>query len=119
MHSLEIAALSTLIAIAIGIPAALALARTASAATRPGDLVILADVAAPSVVVGASLLGFFVYLGIPRGFGTILLAHVAFNVAFVVVVLQARLGDLDESLGEAARTSARTRGSRSGRSPSR
>lgn len=64
---------------------------------------ILADIAAPSVVVGASLLGFFVYLGISRGLGTILIAHVAFNVAFVVVVLQSRLRDLDPSLAEAAR----------------
>jgi spermidine/putrescine transport system permease protein len=55
------------------------------------------------VVVGASLLGFFVYLGVPRGFTTILLAHVAFNIAFVVVVVQARVADLDESLVEAAR----------------
>ena len=103
LHSLEIAALSTLIALAIGIPAALALARYRFRAKALGELVILADVAAPSVVVGASLLGLFVYLGVPRGFGTILLAHVAFNVAFVVVVLQARLGDLDEALAEAAR----------------
>ncbi len=64
---------------------------------------ILADIAAPSVVVGASLLGFFVYLGVSRGFGTILIAHVAFNVAFVVVVLQSRLRDLDPALAEAAR----------------
>ena len=101
--SLEIAALSTVIAVAIGTPAALALARYRFRGRGTGDLVILADIAAPSVVVGASLLGLFVYLGWNRGFGTILLAHVAFNVAFVVVVLQARLGDLDESLGEAAR----------------
>jgi ABC-type spermidine/putrescine transport system permease subunit II len=72
LHSLEIAALSTLIAVAIGIPAALALARYRFRAKALGELVILADVAAPSVVVGASLLGLFVYLGVPRGFGTIL-----------------------------------------------
>jgi spermidine/putrescine transport system permease protein len=66
------------------------------------DLVILADIAAPSVVVGASLLGFFIYLGVPRGFATILIAHVAFNIAFVVVVVQARVRDLDQSLVEAA-----------------
>ncbi|MEZ5156443.1 MAG: ABC transporter permease [Solirubrobacterales bacterium] len=101
--SLEIAALSTVIAVAIGTPAALALARYRFRGRGVGDLVILADIAAPSVVVGASLLGLFVYLGVPRGFGTILIAHVAFNVAFVVVVLQSRLQDLDPSLAEAAR----------------
>ena len=103
VHSLEIAALSTVIAVAIGTPAAIALSRYRFRGRSSSDLVILADIAAPSVVVGASLLGFFVYLGVPRGFGTILIAHVAFNVAFVVVVLQSRLRDLDPRLVEAAR----------------
>jgi spermidine/putrescine transport system permease protein len=101
--SLEVAALSTVIAVAIGTPAALALARYRFWGRGTGDLVILADIAAPSVVVGASLLGLFVYLGVSRGFGTILIAHVAFNIAFVVVVLQSRLQDLDPSQAEAAR----------------
>jgi spermidine/putrescine transport system permease protein len=102
VHSLEIATLSTLIATALGTPAAIALSRYRFRGRGAGDLVILADIAAPSVVVGASLLGFFVYFGVPRGLTTILIAHVAFNIAFVVVVLQARLADLDESLVEAA-----------------
>lgn len=101
-HSLAIAALSTVIATALGTPAALALARYRFRGRAAGDLVILADVAAPSVVVGASLLGFFVYLGVPRGFGTILIAHIAFNIAFVVVVVQARVSDLDQALLDAA-----------------
>jgi spermidine/putrescine transport system permease protein len=100
--SLEIASLSTLIATVLGTPAALALARHRFRGRGLGDVVVLADVAAPSVVVGASLLGFFVYLGVPRGFGTILIAHVAFNIAFVVVVVQARVSDLDQSLVDAA-----------------
>lgn len=102
IHSLEIASLSTLIATALGTPAALALARYRFRGRSLGDMVILADIAAPSVVVGASLLGFFVYLGVPRGFTTILIAHVAFNIAFVVVVVQARVTDLDEAVVEAA-----------------
>lgn len=101
--SLEVAALSTVIAVAIGTPAALALTRYRFRGRGVGDLVVLADIAAPSVVVGASLLGLYVYLGISRGFGTILIAHVAFNIAFVIIVLQARLRDIDPSLSEAAR----------------
>jgi len=102
VHSLEIASLSTLIATVLGTPAALALARYRFRGRGLGDLTILADVAAPSVVVGASLLGFFVYIGMPRGFTTILIAHVAFNIAFVVIVVQARVADLDQTLVEAA-----------------
>ena len=102
VHSLEIATLSTLIATALGVPAALALSRYRFRGRGVADTVILADIAAPSVVVGASLLGFFVTLNVTLGLSTILIAHVAFNIAFVVVVLQARLADLDESLIDAA-----------------
>jgi len=102
VHSLEIATLSTLIATALGVPAALALSRYRFRGHGVADTVILADIAAPSVVVGASLLGFFVTLNVTLGLSTILIAHVAFNIAFVVVVLQARLADLDESLIDAA-----------------
>jgi spermidine/putrescine transport system permease protein len=66
------------------------------------DAIVFADIAAPSVVVGASLLSFFITLNITRGLGTILITHVAFNVAFVVVVVRARISGLDRSLEEAA-----------------
>ena len=103
VNSLEIAVLSTLVSVVVGVPAAIALSRYAFRGQGLGNAVILADIAAPSVVVGASLLGLFVFVGIPRGLATILIAHIAFNIAFVVVVLQARLSDLDEALVDAAR----------------
>jgi spermidine/putrescine transport system permease protein len=103
VHSLELATLSSVIATALGVPAALALGRYRFRGKALWDVVILADVAAPSVVVGASLLGFFIVLGLPRGFLTILIAHVAFNLAFVVVILRARISTLDDSLEDAAR----------------
>ena len=101
--SLEVAALSTAIAIALGTPAALAMTRHRFHGRGIADAVVLADIAAPSVVVGASLLGLYVTFGVARGFATILVAHVAFNVAFVIVVLRARLTGLDRSIEEAAR----------------
>jgi spermidine/putrescine transport system permease protein len=102
VHSLEIAALSTLIATVLGTPMALAMARYRYRGYSATNLVIFTDIAAPSVVVGASLLGFYVTLNIPTGFLTILIAHVAFNIAFVVVTVRARLAGLDQSLEEAA-----------------
>ncbi len=100
--SLEVAALSTLIAVVLGTPAALAMTRHRFHGRGIADAVILSDIAAPSVVVGASLLGLYVTFEVPRGFTTILIAHVAFNVAFVIVVLRARLTGLDRSIEEAA-----------------
>jgi spermidine/putrescine transport system permease protein len=52
--------------------------------------------------VGASLLSLFLELNIPRGLITILISHVAFNVAFAVVVIRARMTGLDRSLDRAA-----------------
>jgi putrescine transport system permease protein len=62
----------------------------------------------PEVITGLSLLLLFVaaeqLLGFPQGRGvhTITLAHATFGLAFVAVVVQARLADFDRSLEEAA-----------------
>jgi len=102
IHSLEVAFGSMLISIIIGTPLALALARHRFRGKTLTDLVIFADIAAPAVVVGASLLSFFLALNLPRGLLTILIAHVAFNIAFVVVVVRARVTGLDPALDRAA-----------------
>jgi spermidine/putrescine transport system permease protein len=47
-------------------------------------------------------LGFYITLNVARGPWTILIAHVAFNVAFVVVVIRARVEGLGRTLEEAA-----------------
>ena len=83
MHSLEIATPQHLIALLLGTPLALALARHRFRGRAATDPVIFTDIAAPSVVVGRLPLGFFLTLNVPRGLLTILIAHVAFNVAFV------------------------------------
>jgi spermidine/putrescine transport system permease protein len=44
----------------------------------------------------------FAGLGIPLGLGTITVAHVAFNVGFVAIVVRARVEGMDPSLKEAA-----------------
>lgn len=101
-HSLELAFGSTAIALLLGTPLALALGRHRFRLRPAVDATIFLDIAAPSVVVGASLLSFFISLNLPRGLGTILIAHVAFNVAFVTVVIRARLVGLDRALDRAA-----------------
>lgn len=100
--SLEVATLSSAVSVLLGVPMALALARYRYRGKTVTDVVLFTNIAAPSVVVGASLLSFFLELNIPRGFWTILIAHVAFNVAFVVIVVRARVTGLDRSLDRAA-----------------
>jgi spermidine/putrescine transport system permease protein len=60
----------------------------------------------PEVVMGISLLAFFQwifrYLHIQLGMHTVILAHVAFSISYVVIVVLARLRTFDVSLEEAA-----------------
>jgi spermidine/putrescine transport system permease protein len=102
LNSLLVAAGSALISVILGTPLALALVRYRFWGKTATDLVIFADIAAPAVVVGASLLSLFLALNLPRGLLTIFIAHVAFNIAFAVVVIRARVSGLDRSLDNAA-----------------
>ncbi len=102
INSLIVGVGSAIISIILGTPLALALTRYNFRARTATDIIIFADIAAPAVVVGASLLSLFLELNIPRGLITILISHVAFNVAFAVVVIRARMTGLDRSLDRAA-----------------
>jgi spermidine/putrescine transport system permease protein len=102
VHSLEIAFGSTALALILGTPLALALARSRFLGRNAVNATIFTDIAAPSVVVGASLLSLFITLGFNRGLVTILIAHVSFNIAFVVIVVRARVLGLDRSIEKAA-----------------
>jgi putrescine transport system permease protein len=106
--SIRIAFVSATAAAVIGLAAGYALARARRFPGRAlfGSLVI-APVVMPEVVMGISMLLLFVgaerLLGGPeRGFLTIALAHITFSIAFVAIVVQARLADFDRSLEEAA-----------------
>jgi spermidine/putrescine transport system permease protein len=100
--SLEIAVLSTILAVLFGVPIALALVRYHYRGKGTTDATMFLNIAAPEIVMGAALLSFFVTLNIPRGFDTILIAHVMFNIAFVVVTVRARLSGFDRAMEEAA-----------------
>lgn len=100
--SLKIAAVSTLIATALGTFIALALIRYRFVGIAAVSLLILLPLTTPEVVMGSSLLTLFLNQGIPLGFNTIIFAHVMFNISFVVVVVRARLSGFDWTLEEAA-----------------
>jgi spermidine/putrescine transport system permease protein len=101
-NSLVVAAVSTLIATALGTLLALALVRYRFRGRRSVDFVMFMNIAAPEIVLGASLLSLFVTFGVPRGIPTIIVAHVMFNIAYVAITVRARLAGFDRSLEEAA-----------------
>ena len=100
--SLEIAFLSSLVATLLGVPIALALVRYSFRGRGSTNLFIFLPLTTPEVVLGASLLTLFLNLGVSTGFWTIVLAHIMFNVSFVVVTVRARLIGFDRHLEEAA-----------------
>jgi len=101
-NSLIVAIISTLIATALGTLIALALVRYRYRGRSATDFVLFANIAAPEIVLGASLLALFLTFGVPRGMGTIIIAHVMFNIAYVAIVVRARLAGFDRHLEEAA-----------------
>jgi len=58
--------------------------------------------ATPEIIMGASLLSLFVSFGVQRDLTTIVIAHVMFNISFVVVTVRARIAGFNRSLEEAA-----------------
>ncbi len=100
--SLELAALSTLGATALGTLIALALVRYEFFGRRAANFLIVIPLATPEVVIGASLLSMFLLYGLSLGFQTLLIAHIMFSISFVVIVVRSRLIGFDRSLEEAA-----------------
>ncbi len=107
--SLRIAAAAATMATILGVLAGFALARLGRFRLRGGFAAVMAaPLVMPEVITGFSLLLLFVALeaavGWPagRGAGTVAIAHATFGAAYVAVVVQARLAELDTSLEEAA-----------------
>lgn len=93
---------ATVISTLLGTLMALALARHVFKGRRLVEAFLYVPIVTPEIVVGISLLILFVALGVPLGLHTVVIAHVAFNVSFVVVVVLARLQGMDRNLEEAA-----------------
>ncbi len=100
--SLKIAALTTVIAVAIGTLMAIALVKYDFRGKGPISTFLILPLTMPEVVMGLSLLVLFVSWGIPRGFLTILIAHVMFSVSYVATTVKARLRGFEWRLEEAA-----------------
>jgi putrescine transport system permease protein len=107
--SIRIAATNATFAVVLGPLAANALVRHGRFRGRGGfELLLTAPLVMPDVIIGLSLLLLFVAMqqtiGWPdgRGFTTITIAHLTFSMAYVAVVVRARLAQMDRSLEEAA-----------------
>lgn len=102
-NSLAVAAATTVLATVLGTVGAWLLFRYRFPFQRAIGLLIFVPMVMPEVLMGVSLLVLFVQLlGLPLGFGTLIIAHTTFCFPFVLVGVQARLQSIDPSLEEAA-----------------
>src|SRR5439155_3430908 len=101
--SLRLAFATAATAAMLGTLLAMALARYRFRGKAVTEQVLFLNIAAPEIVLGASLLGFFITLNLPKGFLTLFIAHVMFSIAYVTVTVRARLVGFDRALEDAAR----------------
>jgi spermidine/putrescine transport system permease protein len=102
-NSLSIAAIVTVIATVLGTFLGMAIGKYRFFGSGSVNLLLFANIAAPEVVLGAALLSMFLTMGVPRGYWTIVIAHVMFSIAYVAVTVKARMAGLDPALEEASR----------------
>ncbi|MDQ5847689.1 MAG: ABC transporter permease, partial [Pseudomonadota bacterium] len=100
VNSLIIATVASLLATVLGTMAGFALHRHGSKLLA---VMVMTPIAIPEILMGVSLLLFFVLLNVTLGMVSVTLAHVAFCIGFVAIVVRSRLAGMDESLTEAAR----------------
>lgn len=101
-NSLIIGVASAVISTAIGTMAAFALHRYRFRGKAAFESLLQLPIVIPEIVMGVSLLAFFVLIEMPLGIHTVTIAHVAFNISFVAVIVRARLHAFDFTLEEAA-----------------
>ncbi len=100
--SLIVGLATTLIATVIGTAAALALARYRVRLRRAAESLVVLPVIIPEIVIGFATAALFGAAGIAFGLRTIVAAHVAFSISYVIFMVRARAAGLNASLEEAA-----------------
>lgn len=100
--SVQVAAISTGVAILFGTLIALALCRYRFRGSPAVDLLLVLPLTTPEVVMGSALLSLFLEADTRTGFATIVIAHIMFQVSYVALTVKARIRGFDWSLEEAA-----------------
>jgi spermidine/putrescine transport system permease protein len=101
-NSLFVASITTVVSTVIGTAAALALARWELRGKTATQGALFLPIIIPEIVIGAALVTFFGVVQIRLSIWTVILAHVAFSISYVAIVVRARLAGFDRSLEEAA-----------------
>jgi spermidine/putrescine transport system permease protein len=101
--SAKVAAVSSLIAVLLGLLAAIVLVRRTFFGRAPTSVLLLSPLVVPYIALAIGLLVFFNEATIPLGLSTIVMGHVVVSIPYTILILVPRLERLDVRLEEAAR----------------
>ncbi|MCC8190952.1 MAG: ABC transporter permease [Planctomycetes bacterium] len=102
-NTLIIAFSSTIVCMLVGTLAAFALHRYRTRLQFFHNTLVYVPLVVPEILMGMSLLLFFVAMGAGLGMGTIFIGHVTFCMSYVAMTVLGRLQDFDFTLIDAAR----------------
>jgi spermidine/putrescine transport system permease protein len=102
VESIRIALISTSIATVLGSMIAIALARYRFRGSGGLNFFLVLPLTTPEIVLGSALATLFLDWDIDRGFTTVVIAHVMFQVSFVALTVRARVRGFDWTLEQAA-----------------
>lgn len=101
-NSLLVGSLATLLALAVGVPAAIGLAGGRFRGQRAIMAVLLSPMIVPIVITAVAVYFFFVEIGLVGTYAGLVLAHAMLGAPFVVITVAATLENFDTQLMRAA-----------------
>lgn len=101
-NSIFLGVSSSLAAAVIGTLGAFGMSRTNLKANNVMEYISTLPIMIPEIILGMVFLTFFSLIGLPFGMTTLLIAHIAFCIPYVFMLVKARLVGMDKSLEEAA-----------------
>lgn len=112
VNSIILGAVSCAAAAVIGTLGAIGMARVDYKSKGMMEYLSTVPIMVPEIILGMVFMAFFSLIGLPFGMVTLVIAHTAFCIPYVFMMVKARLVGIDKSLEEAARdlgaTPART-----------
>jgi spermidine/putrescine transport system permease protein len=107
--SVYVALVSSLIAVALGTVAALAITRTRFPGRTVFSVAAMVPLVVPAIALGVALLVTMVALGIPLGRSTVIIGHTIVSMPYVALLVAVRFAGLNRNLEEAAMDLGATR----------
>ena len=103
LNSIILAAASCVCAAVIGTLAAVGMPKAKLPGKGAVEYLSQLPIMIPEIILGMVFMTFFALFGLPFGMLTLIIAHTAFCIPYIYMLVKARLVGLDKSLAEAAR----------------